>query len=419
MAWYVLRQSTNSSLTVYSVQYLYLLEKDEMGPYWQIDPFDIAEKSDSLELVTPPNPDDIQDGERVYTLSYESPTSRLEYVWQPPPTPLWEEEPPSLWTSLAGHWSTTYEHEDGRPADSFGSLMIDLTIAGAYEVTGFGTDSAGDFHLWGRFDGRDIKFVKEYGILSGCYTATILFEGSVDEAFQEISGTWGPMSSTSSPFEESESQDSKTSDSPSSPNSSGDEHENGEEVPSEEPAEEPNEQPDEGGEGRSEMGETEIATAAEEEEEEEEEPVGKGTFTFRRRPQLALQCRPGLEEFTQNRSRTLWKFAIDSALLVVRRTHLRWETLRDRRERRKAYIFLLSERRKNKDKVPAEKAAQWKEVVRTNTVEDLRLWRAIGDFYAQRCVILHRCAHGHRVLILSYLMIIPLTARYATFATPK
>ena len=74
-----------------------------------------------------------------------------------------------------------------------------------------------------------------------------------------------------------------------------------------------------------------------------------GTFQLLKRPLEYFQCRPSVEEFEVNRTRALWKFALNAVLNGVRSRSLSWQFLRERRDRRHRFIWLFIRRREMHD----------------------------------------------------------------------
>lgn len=244
-----------------------------------------------------------------------SPTPRLEYICQPFPPSHWvspETVPPR---SLAGYWTGAYTDDNGQKSDDFGSFLIDSTISGAYEISGFGADAKGDFHLWGNIDGQRITFVKEFGSLLGGWDTHIRYDGLVNETLEEMTGVWGPIDS--------------------------------------------------------------------------EDTSCGGMFVFKRRRGYHLSLHHLNEGLSIPKVRLLWNMARDAVLCVVRHRLLRWRTLQERSDKRTIYTLLLLERRESNDQLPPGKDALWRSIVRSNTLEDLRLWRALGEYHARRGYIYH------------------------------
>lgn len=109
------------------------------------------------------------------------------------------------------------------------------------------------------------------------------------------------------------------------------------------------------------------------------------TFIFRRVQELALlrhiEVPEDTGELELSRPRMLWRLAFDTVLRFTRCNHLCEDALRDRRTRRESYVVLLLERRQNKGRLPLEKRSAWKHIVRANSLEDLRLWKPLANFY--------------------------------------
>ena len=65
------------------------------------------------------------------------------------------------------------------------------------------------------------------------------------------------------------------------------------------------------------------------------------TFVYKRTSHLVLVDRPLPEEFTKNRVKALWKYALTAIHNRVRRQLFSWSYLVERRDRRKEYLELL------------------------------------------------------------------------------
>lgn len=101
----------------------------------------------------------------------------------------------------------------------------------------------------------------------------------------------------------------------------------------------------------------------------------RGSFIFERRPKLFFLACPELywQQLEQNKYCALWKLALNAALYIARSRRLRWETLRERRDRRRAYITLLRERDNNGGAL-----VEWSQIVNHTDPEDLKLWHLVA-----------------------------------------
>ncbi|TCD61202.1 hypothetical protein EIP91_008790 [Steccherinum ochraceum] len=363
------RNNPDQYKRLYHGMYYYLMEPDKTESiYWQTDPEVILAGTDQWEL-TPPD-EDVE--KKEYFLSYESPTPDLDHVYQQPSRPSLDDHFTSETPSLVGHWGGTCTYEDGRDSGGFVSFRIqDVPNDGV--ITGHGVDSGGRFHIRGSLEGTKVVFTMEYHDLQGESTSNWLYEGSVNECLEEMNGTWGLIPDDAG--------DPRNSDTASEQNKSEDANISGQEDGNE---------ADVGDEAEvAEMVDDNEDDEEEEGEEEEEAFVNRGSFTFKRRPELYFLARPDATLFETNRIGALWRLGITAALHIVRGRQLRWETIRERRDRRRIYISLLLEQNKDRGRLAQDKKAQWRQIVDTTSPEDLQFWRVLGDFYAQRCEIVH------------------------------
>ena len=275
---------------------------------------------------------------------------------------------------LAGYWRTscTLHYDNGRRwTDTFGRLMLDSTSLPL--VSGFGTDSTGDFQLNGTLVGKTFTLHKDYGVLKEDSElggpARFTFIGLVDDSFQSVVGRWSPIVlPTNPPSGEAILEPEDTLEAGSS-------NEDLSQLSSVQYA--------------AEEGEIDFAEVFSDEARPSEDRVQRVTFSFTRSSELASI--PYLAEAGPKltRSRVLWRIACNAALYIVRHTHFRADTLQHRREMRRLYTSLLLERKANGNKLPTEKKALWRDLVRENSLEDLRFWKMTGNHYARQCEIVH------------------------------
>lgn len=71
---------------------------------------------------------------------------------------------------------------------------------------------------------------------------------------------------------------------------------------------------------------------------EDDQPWG---FVFKRVPPEVFVDRPHPKEFSENRVKTLWKYALTAIHNQVRRSLFSWSYLKERRDMRKEYLELL------------------------------------------------------------------------------
>lgn len=374
-----------------------------------MDPYVTAQRFNALEVEVLPGPE-AKLSSILHILAYPLATPDLEQIIRTVPASiLFEDEQPTQWSSPAGYWGTTYVHGDGQQY-SFGRILIDDLAPPAIDFQGFGADSAGDFIVWGSTKGRRIIFVKDHGVTNEGESIVTLFKGSVDEDFMEITGTWCSVPSNTLPTLGSDpwlSQDVTGNDDVDDKQAAESKREadEGDEDTAEEWETNLDEDEDSGGEDSEQTSEEENGDDGDSKGEDERLKssasasdadvqlnallVGTGTFILKRHSELSILFRPDEEEMNKNRSRALWKFALNAVLLVVRRGDLRWTTLKDRRERRAAYTRLLLDRQQNDYRLPPEKELQWKEIVQKTPLDDLRLWKLLVDFYTERSQINH------------------------------
>lgn len=295
-----------------------------MTPYWRTSPYAVAVESHHIQ-ASDSNPITVD----ALFLAYHPPSLRLEYMDRPM-IPLWGGFIP-VHGSLAGYWCGRYAYDDGRESDSFGGFVVDEFVGESGKITGFGADAMGDYYLVGRLNGMKFVFMKQYSALDGPVAFIRMFRGRVSPTFDEITGTWSTWSLQA-------------------PNPSfWTEWQN------------------------------ELHVIV------KHESADHGTFHFTRRPGLHISSRPTVEQFNLDKIRSLWKYAINAVLCLVRRP-----MLKSRRLRRTAYNLLLLERQKNWGRLPPGKEILWKDIVSLTVLDDLRFWRMEGDTYARRREIFHQ-----------------------------
>lgn len=275
---------------------------------------------------------------------------------------------------LAGYWKTscTLHYENGRKRrDTFGRLMLDSTSLP--HVSGFGTDSTGDFLLNGTLNGKRFTLHKDYGMLKEESElggpARFTFTGLVDDSFQSVVGRWSPIVLPTNP------PSGEATLEPEDALEAGSSNEDLSQLSSAQYA--------------AEEGEIDFAEVFSDEARPPEDRVQRMTFSFTRSSELASISYLSEAGPELTRSRALWRIACNAALYVVRHTHFREETLQHRREMRELYTSLLLERKANGNRLPTEKKALWRDLVRENSLEDLRFWKMTGHYYARQCEIAH------------------------------
>ncbi|KAM5543339.1 hypothetical protein V8D89_003213 [Ganoderma adspersum] len=111
-------------------------------------------------------------------------------------------------------------------------------------------------------------------------------------------------------------------------------------------------------------------------------------YVYKRTPPQVLVDRPLSEEFTENRVKTLWKYALTAICNQARRRLCKfsWEDLKARRDVRKEYLELLlkeTEGRLTKQDIERSSA-----LARLSTFDDVRCFNVLQE-YRQRAVLLH------------------------------
>lgn len=114
-------------------------------------------------------------------------------------------------------------------------------------------------------------------------------------------------------------------------------------------------------------------------------------FYFSRISQEALACRPSPKEFEANRPRALWAFALSATRGEVQRKLFSWSYLKERQQRRIAYLeLLLKEAKLNpKTRTPQERrelAEARSAIERLCAFDDMRCFYTI-DAFRRRSVI--------------------------------
>ena len=287
--------------------------------------------------------------------------------------------------SLVGHWSGGFAYD----GVDWGDGLVSFSISAHGEdgrVSGSGTDAFGPFTVEGTLEGDRLTFLKEYVILQYGSKVAWRYQGTVDEDWDGITGTWGRPNGDSQSVagdEEGDGGEDGIVDD-SVPPTEEEEGEEGVDEGGDEDGGDEDEGEDEDENGNSEDGNEEDGSGSDEEDDNGSAAsiVVGGTFFLKRRPLEYLLACPPDEEFAENRPRALWKLAIKYTIRVVQRRTLSWSGLTERRRQRRRYIELV--RFKQRFRMDSTRAREWGELVRGIHPDDLHLWHCIAMFQERR-----------------------------------
>ena len=110
------------------------------------------------------------------------------------------------------------------------------------------------------------------------------------------------------------------------------------------------------------------------------------TFVYKRIPPEVLIDRPHPKEFTENRVKALWKYALTAVRSQVRRRLFSWSYLKERRDVRKEYLDLLL--KEMDDQLTTADFARFSALDHRSTFDDVRCFYVRRD-YRQRADPVH------------------------------
>ncbi|KAL0578964.1 hypothetical protein V5O48_003056 [Marasmius crinis-equi] len=278
---------------------------------------------------------------------------------------------------LVGAWSGSYSHYATAP--SFGQLSLSITQHTAddrFRCTGI--DMWGPFLVNGRLDGERILFLKKHE-KGHNDSAMWRYQGKLNGDQWTISGEWGyPLYDQ----EETKLLAGVGSDEDGHVNEEVREPDRGDNDPSipvivvEAPTVDPEsdqEAPDHSSEEGFPSGDGEQFNSW----------VAVGTFVLTRRPVEYALCRPPDQEFHDSRPRALWTLVRNVAKHWYQSRHLSWETIRQKRDKRKAYLKLWEiGSRWGFDNEGIRDS--WNDLVQSLHPQDSYLWRTVAEFKYRR-----------------------------------
>ncbi|KAI1785192.1 hypothetical protein LXA43DRAFT_1100597 [Ganoderma leucocontextum] len=120
-------------------------------------------------------------------------------------------------------------------------------------------------------------------------------------------------------------------------------------------------------------------------------------FVYKRVPPEVLIDRPHPNEFTENRVKALWKYALTAVRNQVRRRLFSWSYLKERRDVRKEYLELLL--KEMDDQLTDADMERFSVLDHRSTFDDVRCFYVLRD-YRQRAVPVHFPIYGTRMVCM-------------------
>src|SRR5260370_11516423 len=102
-----------------------------------------------------------------------------------------------------------------------------------------------------------------------------------------------------------------------------------------------------------------------------------GACTLSRKPIEYFICRPPAAEFQENQAQARWKLVRNVTRYWAQRRHLRWDVIKESRDKRNLYVELLWQIRDYGALRNSEQATKWSELVRFTHPDELNLLRSI------------------------------------------
>jgi hypothetical protein len=258
--------------------------------------------------------------------------------------------------SLLGAWSGMNVSRSTLSSD--GLFTVNITNhAPRGEFSGDGVDALGKFTVKGTIKEREVTIFKEYSASQGGFKSACTYSGTLNEDGDEINGVITQGSGDGS-------QENQVEE-------NGEDGDGGEDKDGDEDEDEDEDEEDSA--SIADTAPSSVLTDA-------TEPKIGGSFTLSRKPVEYFICRPRAEEYQENQAQALWKLVRNVSRYWAQRRHLRWDVLKERREKRNLYVDLLWKIRDYGRLRNSEQAAKWSELVRSTHPDDLNLWRSITLF---------------------------------------